>query len=459
MREKFTFENPGKNALMAEILARRNRQPRMTFLTSLTAVMAAAISLTAVCGSLPANAIPVEQPSQPEVTEVTEVIAEHSAETPPAEIVTRVHTETKIEPVTEYHELVLTPAAVSQADADVAAYPETGTSLFSQEQQRYQWQFGDEIFTFFVKAETLYRRSETTGKITAVYRGEGDISLLCVTDRYLFFKADVLTTDVVFGNYTAYCYRADLLTGDILRLFNCESIYAYQPVLVEFVRFDGTDVVFNTHIVHEDGSYEHNPDQSAVLYDDNTDYTDYSDNDNENNVIVPDESFGWFPLSWNQDYSLVGRDEDNCYDLGVSLTDIQSFCDGFPDGEVEADSSVVRRDGTGLEEIGIVFGKIDSDHSKTYLLYYGRISDNGVNGVLIQAELTSEADAELDCWFTDFDVIIGVNYFKIPVDFDRLLAASACEPEHYSVNNGEAELKITYRPCRRLPSATPDSAG
>ena len=95
MREKFTFENPGKNALMAEILARRNRQPRMTFLTSLTAVMAAAISLTAVCGSLPANAIPVEQPSQPEVTEVTEVIAEHSAETPPAEIVTRVHTETK----------------------------------------------------------------------------------------------------------------------------------------------------------------------------------------------------------------------------------------------------------------------------------------------------------------------------------------------------------------------------
>ena len=410
MREKFTFENPGKNALMAEIL--------------------------------------------------TEVIAEHSAETPPAEIVTRVHTETKIEPVTEYHELVLTPAAVSQADADVAAYPETGTSLFSQEQQRYQWQFGDEIFTFFVKAETLYRRSETTGKITAVYRGEGDISLLCVTDRYLFFKADVLTTDVVFGNYTAYCYRADLLTGDILRLFNCESIYAYQPVLVEFVRFDGTDVVFNTHIVHEDGSYEHNPDQSAVLYDDNTDYTDYSDNDNENNVIVPDESFGWFPLSWNHDYSLVGRDEnDNCYDLGVSLTDIQSFCDGFPDGEVEADSSVVRRDGTGLEEIGIVFGKIDSDHSKTYLLYYGRISDNGVNGVLIQAELTSEADAELDCWFTDFDVIIGVNYFKIPVDFDRLLAASACEPEHYSVNNGEAELKITYRPCRRLPSATPDSAG
>lgn len=86
MREKFTFENPGKNALMAEILARRNRQPRMTFLTSLTAVMAAAISLTAICGSLPANAIPVEQPSQPEVTEV---IAEHSAETPPAEIVTR----------------------------------------------------------------------------------------------------------------------------------------------------------------------------------------------------------------------------------------------------------------------------------------------------------------------------------------------------------------------------------
>ena len=206
MREKFTFENPGKNALMAEILARRNRQPRMTFLTSLTAMEDAAISLTEVCGSLPANAIPVEQPSQPEVTEV---IAEHSAETPPAEIVTRVHTETKIEPVTEYHELVLTPAAVSQADADVAAYPETGTSLFSQEQQRYQWQFGDEIFTFFVKAETLYRRSETTGKITAVYRGEGDISLLCVTDRYLFFKADVLTTDVVFGNYTAYCGFVD----------------------------------------------------------------------------------------------------------------------------------------------------------------------------------------------------------------------------------------------------------
>ncbi|MBQ1595432.1 MAG: hypothetical protein II105_07175, partial [Ruminococcus sp.] len=97
MREKFTFENPGKHALMAEILTRRNRQPRMTFLTSLTAVMAAAISLTAICGSLPANAIPMEQPSQPEVTEV---IAEHSAETPPAEIVTRVHTETKIEPVT-----------------------------------------------------------------------------------------------------------------------------------------------------------------------------------------------------------------------------------------------------------------------------------------------------------------------------------------------------------------------
>lgn len=227
MREKFTFENPGKNALMAEILARRNRQPRMTFLTSLTAVMAAAISLTAVCGSLPANAIPVEQPSQPDITEVTEVIAEHSAETPPAEIVTRVHTETKIEPVTEYHELVLTPAAVSQADADVAAYPETGTSLFSQEQQRYQWQFGDEIFTFFVKAETLYRRSETTGKITAVYRGEGDISLLCVTDRYLFFKADVLTTDVVFGNYTAYCYRADLLTGDIC---GCSTVSPFMLI-------------------------------------------------------------------------------------------------------------------------------------------------------------------------------------------------------------------------------------
>ena len=99
MIKKYNFENSANKKLMAEILTHRDRQPRAAFLSSLAAVMVAAISLTMVFGSLSTSAVPLEEPEQQTV-----VNSVTGGDTLPPEEVTRVHTETKTETVTLYND-------------------------------------------------------------------------------------------------------------------------------------------------------------------------------------------------------------------------------------------------------------------------------------------------------------------------------------------------------------------
>ena len=158
MIKKYNFENSANKKLMAEILSKRDRQPRAAFLSSLAAVMIAAISLTMVFGSLSTSAMPIEQPKQQ-----TGVSSVSDGDALPPEEVTRVHTETKTETVTVYNdkpqlsealvlpELVGTDPTVTNKSLVTDKTHAEGKSLFDKKQQRYQWQYGDEIFTFFVK--------------------------------------------------------------------------------------------------------------------------------------------------------------------------------------------------------------------------------------------------------------------------------------------------------------------
>ena len=457
MIKKYNFENSANKELMAEILSKRDRHPRAAFLSSLAAVMVAAISLTMVFGSLSTGALPLEEPKQQAyVTSVSDGDA-----LPPEEVI-RVHTETKTETVTVYNdkpqlsealvlpELVGTKTTVTNKSLFTDKTHAEGKSLFDKKQQRYQWQYGDEVFTFFVKGNTVYRRNETTGSAVVVFKGYKKASLFCVTDKYLFFGADVKVYDTSRYGEHAYCYRLDLLSGDILRLF----YYALSDdpmFLTDFIRFDGTDVIFTNHIVHEDGNYEYFSDEPETSDDEyeynetNTDpYMDVIFNSvetmcDENNLIY------------------VAEDNGNCYDLGISVQSIESLGYDFYDNNYLYDLCYHN---SGYKYISLVFGKhLDEYPYDSFLYYYGEITDNGVKGGLIEITNLSDYFYNDNILYKDFYLTYQEDrYFVVPIDFDKLTAQTKSEPKDYFFDNGELALTLTYYPINSLHAATPDSA-
>lgn len=426
---KYTFENPGKNALMAEILTRRSRKPRMAVLASLAAVIiASAVSFTALSGSLTTAAVP---PADRRLNSAEEEL--------PAEIVKRVHTETQTEPVTVYNEVVVKSETAEPIPQDAPEYPDKGVALFSQPTDGTplcQWRYRDEVFTFYAKDQALYRRSERTGATAVMYRGEGEVSVVGLTDRYLFFTADEpIAYTEYFGNNT-YCFRADLITGDVLRLFNCHTNYYPYDISLYFVQTEGTDVVFNEFIVHEDGSYERIPSPLAI-----SDDTEYSEPQT---------------LQWAADGCLLWGDYT---DTGVSRGDIEAM---VGEGDITTDRCILsdsqRIYATLFEE---AFGM--EPETKKYLFYVGQITDDGLDGGLIQAELTSFGS--LNC---PFDMVLVEErievrnmsevMFSIPIDFEKLLAAEPGEPEEYPFEEGRSSARVVYRPISSLSPATDDSA-
>ena len=456
MIKKYNFENSANKALMAEILSKRDRKPRAAFLSSLAAVMIAAISLTMVFGSLPTNAIPLENQEQANESLVTD------SDTLPPEEVVRVHTETKTKTVTvnndtsQLSEDLLLPEAVS------TEAPAEGKAIFDQAKQIFQWQYKGETFTFFVKDNTVYRRSEKTDITTVVYKGYSKTKLFCINDRYLFFSADAYVNYFEYDIYSAYCYRVDLVTGEILRLFiTMNENYPNTYETEAFVRFDGTDVVFTNYIVHEDGSYERITDKTEESY---------------NNNAMDDDP--WLSLVWYEDDSLYVEDtHGNRYDLGVSAKDIENLGYGISHG-VEV-----------LDDNFYISFNSDQDDSNACLCYWGKLTDNGIVGGFVYAkvldqpeysiEITANSPREfVDFWYKD-EYILCVDYDyeyflskyndetqnftidQIPLDYDKLTAATKSGPEYqtlYDCCGEKITLLITYYPSDCFRAATPDSA-
>lgn len=456
MIKKYNFENSANKKLMAEILTHRDRHPRSLFLSSLAAVMVAAISLTMVFGSLSTSALPIEQPEQQTV-----VNSVTGGDTLPPEVVTRVHTETQTETVTLYNDspqlsetLLVSDTASAEpsltenalaADTEPAAdkMPAAGKSLFDQKQQRFQWQYGDEIFTFFVKDNTVWRRSEKTDDWSKIYCGNGDTKLFCLNDRYLFFGVEAFVECDTFLSKSIYCYRADLLTGEILRLFNYIQLYD-QPDYEAFVRFNGTDVIFTHYIVHEDGNYERIPDtpEQDVIY----------------NPRPHSSSLDTISLYLNDDNTISVEDlHGNIYDLGIRVDYIESLGYSFD----EYFSSWIMSNESGEEFILVRFYPAQTGMNAT-LSYYGKITDQGLKGGLIKIGISNLPDMSYNTEFVSNDIYVFYNYdnnhFSIPIDFDKLAAAVTPVPESYSSDDGEAEAIITYYPINSLHDATPDSA-
>ena len=433
---------------MAEILSKRGRQPRAAFLSSLAAVMVAAISLTMVFGSLSTSAVPLEEPEQQaNVTSVS------NGETLPPEEVTRVHTETKTETVTVYNDMPQLSEALLVSD-NVSEEPiAEGKSLFNQKKQIFQWQYKGEIYTFFVKDNTVYRYNETTGKTAVVFKGKKDVTLFCLNDRYLFFGEETIFT--VKYDYTAYsenlcyCYRVDLLTGDILRLFSYYPEGDIDGNPMAFIRFDGNDVIFPHYIVHEDGSY-------TIYYDDigypyNIGHADldlYFDSDiTFNGVSINGVACGLFDIN---DIESFGYEMNDASDAkGYSYVDYNSSQYDY-----------------------YIFTSFETRRSytdKSLLMYYGKkpYSDyNGLDGGFIQVTLpdSSEMILKNQLFHNSLSISYGYNddplelsKLSIPVNFDKLTAATKSEPEYYPLENGE-NLTVTYYPCKSLHAATPDSA-
>ncbi len=462
---------------MAEILSKRDRQPRATFLSSLAAVMVAAISLTMVFGSLSTGALPFEeQEQQANVTSVSD------GDTLPPEIVTRVHTETKTETVTVYNdtpqlsealvlpELVGTKTTVTNKSLVTDKTLAEGKSLFDKKQQRYQWQYGDEVFTFFVKDNTVYRHSEKTGKTVVVFKGEKEVSLFCLNDRYLFFGEETIFT-VKYDYYEiseniCYCYRVDLLTGEILRLF---LYYPKEEVNggMTFIRFDGSDVVFSQeietdyfrrYVVHEDGSYESFNDEVEPKY--------YPE-------IEVDNDYMWyndFLLHLYEYNTFFGVDVDKnviILHLEFSINDIEHFGYEFNDSADAKGYSCEHyyRDQY-TQYIFINFEARQSDTDKSLLMYYGIWTDSGLDGGFIHVTIPDSSEMILKNQLFHDSLSISYGYnddplelskLSIPVDFDKLTDDTMSEPEYYTLENGET-LTLTYYPINSLHAATPDSA-
>ena len=451
MKKKYNFENSANKELMAEILSERGHQPRAAFLSSLAAVMVAAISLTMVFGSLSTSALPVEE--QEQQTNVTSV---SDGDTLPPEEVIRVHTETKTETVTVYNDTPQLSETLLVSDTVSEELPAEGKSLFNQKEQIFQWQYNGEIFTFFVKDNTVYRRNETTGKTSVVFEGNNNVSLYCVTDRYLFFKANKESLD---GENT-YCYRADLVTGKILRLFNYRPAglsAVYRNYEVEFVRIDGSDVIFTHYIVHEDGSYEEINDEKE----------NYPDSENIKHYdLAKDLSYNHLELLFNDNNTISGKDENgNYYDLGINIKNLESL-----DYDGNSFWSCICHDKEGNKFIFVSFGTIQRHSHESFLFYIGKITANGIDGALIQMTTPHSRKIsfntagnylykEIDLYYTCYDINNQyiINHLFVPVNYDKLNAATKSEPEYYPLANGE-NLTVTYYPYDTLHAATPDSA-
>ena len=462
MIKKYNFDNSANKELMAEILTHRDRQPRATFLSSLAAVMVAAISLTMVFGSLSTGALPVEEPKQQaNVTSVSD------GDTLPPEIVTRVHTETKAETVTVYNDTPQLSETLLVSD-NVSEEPiAEGKSLFNQKKQIFQWQYKGEVFTFFVKDNTVYRRNETTGKTVVVFKGEKNVTLFCLNNRYLFFGEETIFN--VLYDYTAYsenlcyCYRVDLLTGDILRLFSYYPEGDIDGNPMAFIRFDGNDVIFSHYIVHEDGSY--------TIYYDEIDYpyteTDYGDN----------EDFDPYYNMWYDNLKLHLID-DNTFDGEFSnggiynifnINDIESFGYEFNDTPDAKGFTYYGYDDDSQQYASYIFISFESrqsDTDKSLLMYYGIWTDSGLDGGFIHVTIPDSSEMILKNQLFHDSLSISYGYnddplelskLSIPVDFDKLTDDTMSEPEYYTLENGET-LTLTYYPINSLHAATPDSA-
>lgn len=460
MIKKYNFENSANKKLMAEILTHRDRQPRAAFLSSLAAVMVAAISLTMVFGSLSTGALPVEEPKQQaNVTSVS------NGETLPPEEVTRVHTETKTETVTLYNDTPQLSETLLVSD-NVSEEPiAEGKSLFNQKKQIFQWQYKGEVFTFFVKDNTVYRRNETTGKTITVFEGE-KVSLFCLNDRYLFFGAENTVTieyeSSGYYNNTPYCYRVDLLTGEILRLFSYYSEDDIDCYPLKFIRFDGSDVVFSQQwelikrfVVHEDGNYTIYYDEIDSPYNDANEYSPYD--------------MGYVDLD-------LYLDDDNTFN-GVSINgvacglfdinDIESFGYEINDASDAKGYSYVDYNSSQYDHY--IFTSFETRRSytdKSLLMYYGKWADSGLDGGFIQVTLpdSSEMIVKNQLFHNSLSISYGYNddplelsKLSIPVNFDKLTAPTKSEPEYYPLENGE-NLTVTYYPINYLHAATPDSA-
>ena len=228
-----------------------------------------------------------------------------------------------------------------------------------------------------------------------------------------------------------------------------------------FVRFDGTDVVFTNYIVHEDGSYERITDKTEESY---------------NNNAMDDDP--WLSLVWYEDDSLYVEDtHGNRYDLGVSAKDIENLGYGISHG-VEV-----------LDDNFYISFNSDQDDSNACLCYWGKLTDNGIVGGFVYAkvldqpeysiEITANSPREfVDFWYKD-EYILCVDYDyeyflskyndetqnftidQIPLDYDKLTAATKSGPEYqtlYDCCGEKITLLITYYPSDCFRAATPDSA-
>ena len=457
MIKKYNFENSANKKLMAEILSKRGHQPRAAFLSSLAAVMVAAISLTMVFGSLSTSAVPLEEPEQQaNVTSVS------NGDTLPPEEVIRVHTETKTETVTVYNDTPQLSDTLLVSD-NVSEEPiAEGKSLFNQKKQIFQWQYKGEIYTFFVKDNTVYRYNETTGKTAVVFKGKKDVTLFCLNDRYLFFGAETIFT--VKYDYTAYsenlcyCYRVDLLTGDILRLFSYYPEGDIDGNPMAFIRFDGNDVIFPHYIVHEDGSYTIYYDEIGYPYTE----ADYGDN----------EDFDSYDNMWYDDFKLHLID-DNTFDGEFSnggvrnifnINDIESFGYEFNDTPDAKGFTYY-----GYDDDSQQYEKRRSDTDNSLLMYYEKYTQFDYDGLCrgfihVTIPDSSEMILKNQLFHNSLSISYGYNddslelsKLSIPVNFDNLLTTANIESEYYTLENGE-NLIVTYYPYDTLHAATPDSA-
>lgn len=418
-----------------------------------------------VFGSLSTSAVPLEEPEQQ-----TGVSYAADGETLPPEEVTRVHTETKTETVTVYNDTPQLSETLLVSD-NVSEEPiAEGKSLFNQKKQIFQWQYKGEVFTFFVKDNTVYRRNETTGKTVVVFKGEKNVTLFCLNNRYLFFGEETIFN--VLYDYTAYsenfcyCYRVDLLTGDILRLFSYYSEDDIDCYPLKFIRFDGSDVVFSQQwerikrfVVHEDGSYEVFYDDIVYPYNDDNEYPLYN--------------MGYVDLDLYFDYdnTITGESIYGIIFDVFNINDIESFGYEFNDTPDAKGFIYNSYDDSqhNSDFIFISFEKRQSDTDNSLLMYYGKKANNGydaLDGGFIQVTLPDSSEMILKNQLFHDSLSISYGYnddplelskISIPVNFDKLTADTMSEPEYYTLENGET-LTLTYYPCNYLHAATPDSA-
>ena len=128
-----------------------------------------------------------------------------------------------------------------------------------------------------------------------------------------------------------------------------------------------------------------------------------------------------------------------------------------------------------FEDEDITFDTIQNDDTindsyKSLLLYYGKLTDSGVDGAVIYATALNSRDMfftgkgeffskELLVTYGCYDIKneFDLRELYIPVNFDKLTAPTKSEPEYYPLENGK-NLTVTYYPCKSTRAATPDSA-